>query len=292
MSILSGLESLGLGNVEKMELYEKKDPAQIRGGKQEQNVEAEDFREADFLFDKSYVCPICDSNFKTKTVRAGKAKMIGSDSDLRPKYEGIDVIKYDTVVCPVCGYSALVRYFKFMTNIQARLIKEGICTNYRSHSYDGDTYSYDEALERYKLVLANAIVKNAKPSEKAYICLKSAWLLRGMIENLPMDVNYVKKKLTYTKDEEEYLKNAYDGFLTARSSEPFPLCGMDEATLDYLLAALATRFQDFKVAERLISELLSNKNVNPRTKDKTRFLKEELEKKKKELKKAEMEKEE
>ena len=277
MSILSGLDSLGLANIEKLELYEKEKPAQVIVEEEEKTIQEPESKEADFLFDKSYSCPICDNNFKTKTVRAGKARMIGSDSDLRPRYEVIDVIKYDTVVCPRCGYSALVRYFKFMTNIQARMIKEGICANYRSHDYHGDIYTYDEALERYKLVLANAIVKKAKPSEKAYICLKSAWLLRGMMENLPMDASYVKKKVTYHKQEEEYLKNAYEGFLAARSTEPFPMCGMDESTLDYLLAALAVRFRDFDVAGKMISELLSSKAVNPRTKEKTRLLKEEME---------------
>ena len=278
MSILSGLDSLGLGNVEKLDLYESEKPVE-KGAKEEEKETPQEpeSKEADFLFDKSYSCPICDHSFKTKTVRAGKARMIGSDSDLRPRYEVIDVIKYDTVVCPRCGYSALVRYFKFMTNIQAKMIKEGICANYRSHDYTGDIYTYDQALERYKLVLANAIVKKAKPSEKAYICLKSGWLLRGMMEHLEMDASYVKKKVTYHKQEEEYLKNAYQGFLTARSTEPFPMCGMDESTLDYLLAALAVRFQDFDVAGRMISELLSSKAVNPRTKEKTRLLKEEME---------------
>ena len=279
MSILSGLDSLGLGNVQKLELYEKEKTNDADGKESEKKPEPEipEAKEADFLFDKSYNCPICDHSFKTKTVRAGKARMIGSDSDLRPRYEVIDVIKYDTVVCPRCGYSALVRYFKFMTSIQAKLIKAQICANYRSHDYSGDIYTYDEARERYKLVLANAIVKKAKPSEKAYICLKSAWLLRGMVENLEMDVSYVKKKLTYQKEEEEYLRNAYEGFLTARSTEPFPMCGMDESTVDYLLAALATRFLDVNVASKMISELLSSKTVNPRTKEKTRLLKEELE---------------
>lgn len=283
MGILSGLSSLGLSNVEKLELYEEEKPVEVVEKEEEKPVEEPECKEADFLFDKSYNCPICDHNFKTKTVRAGKARMIGSDSDLRPRYEVIDVIKYDTVVCPRCGYSALVRYFKFMTNIQARLIKEGICANYRSHDYNGSVYSYDVALERYKLVLANAIVKKAKPSEKAYICLKSAWLLRGMIEDLQMDASYVRKKVIYHKQEEEYLKNAYQGFLTARSTEPFPLCGMDEVTLDYLLAALAVRFMDFNVANKMISELLSNQAVNPRIKERARQLKEELER---EMKKA------
>ena len=292
MNLLEGLDKLGLGNVEHMEIYEAETEEVRHAVKKADEPEVKPVKdqEAGFLFDKSYTCPICDNNFKTKTVRAGKAKMMGSDGDLRPRYESIDVIKYDTVVCPRCGYSALSRYFKFMSNIQAKLIKNNICVNFRSRDYDGEIYTYDEALERYKLVLANAIIKKAKNSEKAYICLKTGWLLRGMLEHLEMDKTYVKKKLTYTKQEEEFLKFAYEGFLAARSSEPFPMCGMDEGTVDYLLSALAVRFHDFNVATRLVSELLSSKTVNSRTKEKTRLLKEELEKEMAAQKKAEEEK--
>ncbi|MBO4336817.1 MAG: DUF2225 domain-containing protein [Lachnospiraceae bacterium] len=281
MSILSGLGALGLGKIETAELYETNEAAEEEELVQEEKKPEEPkIQEADFLFDKSYNCPICDFNFKTKTVRAGKAKLLGSDTDLRPNYEGIDVIKYDTVVCPRCGYAALSRYFKFMTSVQGKLIKEGICAYYISRSYDGPIYTYDQALERYKLVLANAIVKKAKTSEKAYICLKSGWLLRGVLANLEMNSSYVKKKLTYTKEEEEYMKNAYEGFLAARSSEPFPMCGMDESTVDYLIAALAVRFNDSNVCDKLLSELLSSKSSSPRLKEKARMLKEEYERNK------------
>ena len=45
------------------------------------------------------------------------------DSDLRPKYQAMDSLKYDAVVCPNCGYAALNRFFNYMTDAQAKLIK-------------------------------------------------------------------------------------------------------------------------------------------------------------------------
>ena len=56
--------------------------------------------EKDLLLDKSYKCPVCGAAFKSKTVKSGRAKSIGTDLDLRPKYSGIDVVKYEAVVCP------------------------------------------------------------------------------------------------------------------------------------------------------------------------------------------------
>ena len=67
--------------------------------------------EADKVFKKSYKCPICDSNFKCLTVKQGKARMVSSDIDLKVNYRDIEPLKYDIILCPVCGYAALERYF-------------------------------------------------------------------------------------------------------------------------------------------------------------------------------------
>lgn len=274
MGLLSGLDLFGLGDLEKKDIFEKKEEKEIEK-KQKQQTPV--IKEEDLLFDKTYTCPICDNEFKTKTVRAGKARLLSTDLDLRPKYEGIDMIKYDTVLCPVCGYATLSRYFKFLTSAQSKLIQANICVNFRGRKPDGDVYTYEQALERYKLVLANAIVKRAKPSEKAYICLKSGWILRGMQEELDQnEQSYLFKKATLEKQENEYMKNALDGFLAARQSEPFPMCGMDEPTVDYLISVLAMNMGQYDLAMKIIGNMLSSPQVNSRMKDKIRDIKEIL----------------
>ena len=87
--LLSGLEQFGLGGLEGMNLYEKEASEEIK-----QAVAPSAPSEQDFLFDKTQNCPICDCEFKSKTVKIGKAKLIGTDLDLRPKYENIDMLKY------------------------------------------------------------------------------------------------------------------------------------------------------------------------------------------------------
>ena len=67
------------------------------------------------VFDKSYTCTACDQVFKAKMVRSGKAKAMISDQDLRPRYEGIDVLKYDIISCPYCGFSSLSKNFPYLT---------------------------------------------------------------------------------------------------------------------------------------------------------------------------------
>lgn len=269
--LLSGLEKLGLGNLKNASLYEEKKAKTEEGAAKA----APTVQEQDFLFEKTYTCPVCDNEFKAKTVKIGRAKLKGTDMDLRPKYEHIDLLKYDVIACPTCGYAALSRYYKYMTSGQAKLIKQNISQNYTGKESKGDVISYDEALERYQLTLANAIVKQARNSEKAYICLKSAWLLRGYAESLDESAaDYATKKAELEAQENEYLQNAFDGFLAARQSEPFPMCGMDEQTVDYLISVMAVRFEQYDVASKLISTIIASGSASPRMKDKARDLKE------------------
>lgn len=269
--ILSGLASLGLGNLENKKVFEKEKKNDTENNKAKK-IEVE---EKNFIYDKKFECPVCDSQFSCKIVKTGKAKLIQTDMDLRPKYEGIDMVKYDVVLCPTCGFAALTRYFKGLTSTQVKAIKENISVNVHLHNFNGEIYTYEEAIERYKLTLACAIVKKAKASEKAYICLKSAWLLRGYGENLKKSNENQKEKIAQLAEEEkEYLKNAYEGFVEARQSEQFPICGMDEMTTDYLIAVLAYQFKKYDVASRLTATIITSASANTRMKEKARDLKE------------------
>lgn len=270
--LLAGLASLGLGNLENADIFGKDNKESATEGAAPVKIQ-----EKDFLFDKGFECPVCDTQFTAKTIRTGKAKLIDTDPDLRPRYEGIDMVKYDVQVCPKCGYAALTRFFKNMSDNQIKQIKEYISKSVQLRDYDGETYTYDEALERYKLALACAVVKRTKASEKAYICLKSAWLLRGYAENLEDTISgYQQKVAELAEQENEYLKEAYEGFVEARQKEAYPMCGMDEITVDYLLSVLAARFKKYDVASRLIATILASPVANNRMKDKTRDLKSQI----------------
>lgn len=271
-NLFSGLESLGLGNLSGMKLFENKEKEKEAAKKSgEQPVEV---KEADLLFDKSFTCKVCDQEFKSKMVRTGKVKLIGSDNDLRPKYQHVDSLKYDAIVCPYCGYAALNRFFNYMTDTQARLIKTNISANFKGLKEGEEILTYDEAITRHKLALVNAVVKHAKASEKAYTCLKLGWLCRGKAESLPADtpnLEEVKKELA--AQEKDYMANAYEGFMEAFSKEPFPMCGMDETTMTYLTADLARQIGKYDEALRMIARVLTARDVNERIKSKARDMK-------------------
>lgn len=272
--LLSGLGDLGLKGLENMDIYDNKEEKSAEG---EENGKAPEVKEEDFLFDKTYECPVCDGTIKARTLKAGKVKLSHTDLDLRPVYEQVEPIKYDVIICPHCGYAALTRYFKGLTTGQIKAIRENISKAFKPVNEKKETYTYEEALNRYKLALANAIVKRGKASEKAYICLKAGWLLRSMQENMDrFEPCYEKKQKEAKVQEREFLKNALEGFISARESESYPMCGMDETTVEYLIGVLAMEFEQFDIASRLISGIIVSASANSRMKDKAREVKDML----------------
>lgn len=269
--LLSGLAGLGLGNLENVQIYEEP-----KEENKEVKSEIPEISEKDLIFDRSFECPVCDSKITSKVMKTGKAKLLQTDRDLRPVYEGIDAQKYDVVLCPKCGFSALSRYFKPMTAMQRKLVKENISQKIQLHTYGGDIYSYEEAMERYKLALVCSIVKQAKASEKAYTCLKSAWVLRGWQEEIKKTDTDSAKLKELQEEEKEYLKNALEGLISAKASESFPICGMDEMTVDILIAELAFGFGKYDIASKVVASVLTSPSANVRMKDKARELKDEI----------------
>lgn len=271
-NLFSGLEEFGLNNLSNMNIYDEKEKDEDK----ESNMKVQStFSEEDILFDKTYSCPVCDSEFKAKSVKTGKIKLHNLDSDLRPRYQQADPLKYDAIMCTKCGYAGLTRFFKNVTYTQAEWIRKSISVNFKPTADKNGVYSYDDAIARHKMALVSSIVKKAKLSEKAYTCLKTAWVIRGKAETLPKDtLDYNKVIEQLNKEELEFISNAYDGFSEAYMKESFPMCGMDESTIALLIAELARKIGKLDEASRWVSRILISKEANERIKEKARDIKE------------------
>ena len=278
MGAFEGLEKFGLNLEDMGDLFADSSSSNAKPKQQEQKPK-ETVREEDFLLTKNIKCTVCDSQFASRSLRTSKLRRMEPDKDLRPNYQHIDTLKYDVISCPYCGYTAMTRYFDHLSSLQIRLIKESVCAKFRPTSVDvPDTYDYDEALERYKLSLFNTVAKKGKDSEKAYTCLKMAWLCRGQVDSLlkmeaSADSETIKKWRT---QEDYYYGKAFEGLMKAVASEHFPICGMDQNTMDLLLAQMATRLGRYDVASKIVSRLLLSQNVGRNIKDRALELKQEI----------------
>lgn len=279
MNFLSGLEKFGLDTSKGQNLFEEEEKKVER--KAPVVTEAAPPRipeEDEFLLEKNIQCKSCDKTFKTIIVRSGKVKRMEPDGDLRPRTQYIDTMKYGVTSCPHCGYTALNQYFDHISLAQIKLIREEISSKFKATAgLEGKIISYDTAIDRHKLSLINTMVKRGKNSEKAYTCLRIAWLLRGKWENMPEETEEEKKTKALCKQEgDQFYQQAYEGFIMATAKEMFPMCGMDQSTVDYLLSYMSYYFKKFEVASKYLGSVITSPSASRRMKDMALELKEKI----------------
>ena len=229
-------------------------------------------KEAELLFEKKYKCPCCYNEFKAKTLKSGKVRRKEAGRDLRPRAYGVDILKYQMLECPKCGYAAMPQYFDHISSTQRKLIKEQISKKFKFEQSNESIITYEMAVNMYLQALRVCEAKMAKRSEKAYYNLIIHWMIDEQIDKTYDEA--LKAKLAQRS--EKFYKDAYEGFEKAISEEYFPICGMDEVTLDYLISSMAFHFGDYDVASKLLSSVLANLMAPRRIKDMALDLKDEI----------------
>ena len=218
-----------------------------------------DENEKTLLLDRTYECPICDHKIKAKSVKTSVAKFVETKADLRPIYSNINVTKYDTVCCNYCGYAALTKDFMNTTQVQRKLLREKIQANYKSHEeVVCDAYSTETAISRLKMALLCTVTKAGKESEIGNICLKIDWLYQDLADELDENSSdYESKKENYLAEAHNFAMNAYEHLSKARMEESFPIAGMNETTLDYLLSYLGYVKGEYQTAMQYLTGVVS-----------------------------------
>lgn len=234
--------------------------------------------EAKLVLDKTYTCPICDNKFKSKAIKTGVARFDNTCFDLRPVYKNINVTKYDVTSCNFCGYTSITKFFTPLTPVEKMNISKNVKENFTPQDpVECEEYTFEMALRRYKLALISATYKGTKPSHIGYVCLKMCWLYQDMAEALPEDdPNTPALREQYMNEALNASSNAYTYLSKARMEESSPICGMDDNTYDYLLAALAFREKEYDNSLRLLSGVITSRSTSSRLKDKALNLKEEV----------------
>lgn len=236
--------------------------------------------EPNYLLARSYTCPVCDKSFKALVVKANRTRVVGHDIDLRPQYEPVDSLKYTVISCPLCGYSALMRIFPNITTNQKKMVREKISSNFSPQAVmeEPTLYTYEDALGRFQMAFATAMATVAKSSEKAYLCLNMSWLVRGQRKTLSETEVANLPRIEELRDTEKGLRQkALDGFIYARQSEGYPMCGnMDQYTVDYIIAALFYKTREFEKAMKLLPEIIISSSASRGVKEKARELKEKI----------------
>lgn len=214
--------------------------------------------ELDFLYNKQVVCPVCEQKVDVRVVKRTSLRLESRDSDSMPVYKYINPLFYDVWLCNYCGHAALEASFQNeMPKEEIQLLFENVCSRWHYRTYP-DTYSLENALERYKLALYCAHVRKSPLIDTTMLYLKMGWLYR-----LAGD----------TEKEKQCLTNAVDGFESLYNIGKFPVMGMNESGLVYMIADLSYRVGRNKEALIWLAKVLTDVNAKPGLKDKCRDLK-------------------
>ena len=97
------------------------------------------------------------------------------------------------------------------------------------------------------------------------------------MEELATDKEKNKEALLATQKEyASFYAQAFEGFVKAMSSENYPMCGMDQNTVDLLIAAMAFNLGKYDYASRFVSSLIVSRTAGGNIKKRAHEMKEKL----------------
>lgn len=266
-NIFSGLENLGFDDVHNLNIYKKDDP------NKDEVKEEKTAPKLSPIYDKEVICPVCQSTFKAKAVKSSHCRIDKKDTDFFIRYLSENPYFYDVWLCNNCGYASMKIDFQKIRDHQIELVKEKITPRWHGKIYP-EAYDINIAIERYKLALLNYTIMEAKSSKKAMTCLKIAWMYRMLDDK---------------KEELLFLNEALEGFNDTYYNESFPIYGMNNFTLMYLIGEINRRIGNNDKALLWFGQVITAPAVSTRLKDLARdqkdLIKEEqelIEKKKRE----------
>lgn len=187
---------------------------------------------------------MCETNYKTRKIRARFSNPYQIDSDFCPHYKKAtnNPLFYMINVCPQCGYSFNDQFSDTFPEQAKSLIWEKICRSWQQLNLTEER-SFKQAVDSYKLAIYCAEYKEEKPEVLAGLCLRLAWLYRGAGEE-EQEKRFLQ--LSLKKYDEAYLKNS-------------SFQGMTEMTILYMIGELNRRLGNSKDAITNFSRVINHK---------------------------------
>ncbi len=202
---------------------------------------------------KTVTCPLCKHEFTSTRVATTKLKLIKTDTDLRPYYKGIDTVPYEITTCENCGYSNF--YNEFPLNLSKNEID--VILQKLNKAFKPKTFptrlTNEDGIEKYKLAIIVAKLRNSNNSILSNLYMKLSWLLRN-------EKGSEKMELACTK-------YAYELGKIAFKEEPFPVLGINKSTFSYLLGDFARRLGKYDEAKKWLKNASSFQETSLSLKD-------------------------
>lgn len=212
-----------------------------------------------WLYQKELVCPCCNRTITQAYPRYTRLRIDYSEPDFRPHYvSDINPFGYDITVCYNCGYSMLTDKFTEVNEFQRKRLREKIMPKFETRHFPL-ILTREESEEKYRLAEKSAEVMILKTSEMAYFMLHLAWFYKETPEPedpLP-NAEYPLSEIL-----RHYYTRAAEGFAKAYVSEEFPIRGMNELAMAYLLSFLYYRLERMEDCKQWLKECYNNRELH------------------------------
>ncbi len=212
------------------------------------------------IMQREYDCPICGARFKAPRPRMAKLTTIGYDKDLRPYYEGIDIVNYEVVVCTSCGFTALHDSFLNFDSFYVERTKIGLKEVSVQKMYLTEIINQD-AIDRYISAIMLLEYKKAPASEYYYLFSRLSWVYRTYDDDDALENEYLALKKAFM-----YLELAY-------KNETLPFFGMDESKVIYVLGDMARRIGEYEKANLYIGKAILDPNSTDELRERAKEIK-------------------
>ncbi|RRD96429.1 DUF2225 domain-containing protein [Clostridiales bacterium COT073_COT-073] len=211
-----------------------------------------------WLFQKEMNCPACGRQFMDSYPRYSRLRIDYVEPDLRPCYvSGINPFSYDVTVCFNCGYAMLTDCFTEMNEWQRERVRKTIMPKFHSRHYPM-ILTEEQAEEKYKLAHLSAQVMGLKDSEMGYLMLRTAWFYKTQPEPKEIQCN---QEAGLNETVLKYYQNALPLLEKAYVTEKFPIRGMNELTLAYLIGVLHYRLQNYEETNKWLKVCYANREI-------------------------------
>jgi len=200
----------------------------------------QDLKQLEPLYDKQAECLCCSFKFSSKKIRSRYVKPQRVESDFGPVFrqEDYSPLYYFVMVCPHCGFS-FTEDFSPLTgqSVKEKINREITAKMDKNNDYCGERDS-SQAIKTYMLAIYCAELVKEKPMIFAHLCLRLAWIFRG---------------LNKEKEEQRFLKLALGKYEEAFINSDFNPEITPELQILYMIGELNRRLGKFQEAVKYFS---------------------------------------
>ncbi len=187
------------------------------------------------LFDRQYICPICENSFTSKQVKTSAIRAKERRKDFHTLFTGENPTFYGVICCPKCGFAKFENDFKKEATAKCKeTIKNTVSKSWKTQDFTVER-DLSTAIKVHLIALVNYTVLKEKQAIIGKLLLRLAWFN----DELGIESECIK-----------YVTLALDAFIKCYEQEKQEDAEEKELEIIYLIGELNRQLGNFKESVR------------------------------------------